>query len=371
MTDTPKTKNPVRTAAVAVMLVALLTGVALLVLGQRQARTSDVVVESWAELGHHWLKADLQGATVIVPDRPHAKSEFNDDWTGFTTQVGRTRTFTVDTNSDRLRGGPVGPKSGLRLIAVGDSVTHGWGVAGEHAYPARLQVALNAAGVDAEVLNAGVPANRISGMVAWCEAKAADLEPDWILWTRRPGFDDPPPYNLYVDAVQRCQRATGARVLAVLPPISAFDLHGGRVWEQEHQGLRSRLLTQGVQVVELTPVFRAAGAGQGEVLVVDGQTLKVVDQATGESWLEVPLQGEQLPQTIYDLFEDEPDVREALMYDDGHPDQPGYDLFARTVSEKLVPLIRRGGGSLRAPQGPPPRSPPTGGRPPAPPPSRP
>jgi len=366
VTDSPKAKNPYRTAAVAVMLAAVLAGIALWVLSQRQARTSDVVVESWAEIGHHWLKADLAGATVIVPDRPHAKSEFTEDWTGFTTRVGRTRTFTVDTNSDRLRGGPVGPKSGLRLIAVGDSVTHGWGVAGEQAYPARLQVALNAAGVEAEVLNAGVPANRISGMVAWCEAKAADLKPDWILWTRRPGFDDPPPYNLYVDAVQRCQRATGARILAVLPPISAFDLHGSRVWEQEYQGLRSRLLTQGIQVVELTPVFRAAGAGQGEVLEVEGQTLKVVDQASDKVWLEVPLQGEQLPQAVYDLFEDEPDVREALMFDDGHPDQTGYDLLARTVSEALVPLIRRGGGTLREP----PRGPPTH-RPPAPPPAGP
>ncbi len=361
----PPVRNRARTFSLVVMALALAVGGAYLALSKRQARTSDVVVESWTEIGHHhWLKADLKNATVIVPDRPHSKSEFTEDWSGFTTRVTRTRSFTVNTNSHRLRGGPLGPKSDLRIIAVGDSVTHGWGVEEQHAYPARLEVALEAAGVKAEVLNAGVPANRISGMVAWCETKAAELEPDWILWTRRPGFDDPPPYNLYVDAVLRCRQATGARLLTVLPPISAFDLHGSRVWEQEYRGLRSRLLPQGVQLIELTPVFREAGTGEGEVLVIEGQTLKVVDQSNSQVWLEAPVSGEQLPQALYDLFEDEPDVREALMYDDGHPDQAGYDLLARTVAEKLVPLIRRAKDSpLRVTPRPPP-----GVRPPPPPP---
>jgi lysophospholipase L1-like esterase len=360
VTDVPpkKSKSVAKTVAIAVMLFAVAIGIGVVAMGKRQARTSEVVVERWDALGgSHWLKANLQDATVIVPDRPHAKSEFNDDWTGFTTRVERTRSFTVRTNNHRLRGGPVGEKQGLRIISLGDSVTHGWGVDEQYAYPARLQVALGEAGFPAQVLNAGVPANRISGMIAWCESQAKALKPDWIIWTRRPGFDDPPPYNLYVDAVQRCARATGARILVVLPPISAFDLHGGRVWQQEQQGLTGRLRPKGFTVLELTQVFREKATGRGEVLVTEGQVLKVADQESDKIWLEIPLQGEHLPQAVYDLFEDEKQVREALFFDDGHPDQEGYDLFARTVAAKLVPLLRRGkADTVRAP-GPPVRRP--------------
>ncbi len=355
----------VRTVALAVMILAVLAGLVVIVLSQQSSRTSAVVVEHVPELGSHWLKANLDDAVVIVPDRPHDRAEFTDDWTGFTSAVTRTRSFTVRTNAQRLRGGPVGPKQGTRIIALGDSVTHGWGVAEDHAYPARLQAVLADAGLQAQVLNAGVPANRIGGMVGWCEQSGEGLAPDWILWTRRPGFDDPPPHDIYVDAVRRCAWATGARVLVVLPPVSTFDLHGGAVWSQEQRSLTERLGAVGIRVLELTPVFRQAGQGQGEVAVVQDGTLRVMDQATGTSWLDVPVEGERLPQAVYDLFEDEPDVREALFFDDGHPDRPGYDLMARTVAEQLIPSLRRGEGRLRAP-----REGPSPSRPPPPPPPR-
>jgi len=45
----------------------------------------------------------------------------------------------------------------LRIVAVGASNTHGWYVGNQGAYPAQLQTLLRANGIDAQVINAGVP----------------------------------------------------------------------------------------------------------------------------------------------------------------------------------------------------------------------
>lgn len=45
----------------------------------------------------------------------------------------------------------------LRIVAVGASNTHGWYVGNQGAYPAQLQALLRTKGIDAQVINAGVP----------------------------------------------------------------------------------------------------------------------------------------------------------------------------------------------------------------------
>ena len=45
----------------------------------------------------------------------------------------------------------------LRIVAIGASNTHGWYVGNDGAYPAQLQDLLKARGIDAQVINAGVP----------------------------------------------------------------------------------------------------------------------------------------------------------------------------------------------------------------------
>ena len=45
---------------------------------------------------------------------------------------------------------------GVRIVAIGDSNTAGFGVAREEAFPARLEALLRAAGHDAQVWNAGL-----------------------------------------------------------------------------------------------------------------------------------------------------------------------------------------------------------------------
>src|SRR5216684_6681372 len=45
----------------------------------------------------------------------------------------------------------------LRVVAIGASNTQGWYVGNQGAYPAKLQALLKAKGIDAQVVNAGVP----------------------------------------------------------------------------------------------------------------------------------------------------------------------------------------------------------------------
>ena len=45
----------------------------------------------------------------------------------------------------------------VRIVAIGASNTHGWYVGNQGAYPAQLQTLLRAKGIDALVINAGVP----------------------------------------------------------------------------------------------------------------------------------------------------------------------------------------------------------------------
>lgn len=305
---------------------------------------SDVITEAWPAIENRpWLKADLRDAVVWLPDRPHTHDEATRARRG-ELALERTRSYRVSTNADRLRGPAIGPKAPgtTRIVALGDSVTHGWGVTYEEAYPARLEAVLRARGHAVEVINAGVPANTLDTMEAWCAGPARALSPDVVLWTRRLGIG-PDPYADYARGVASCARATGARLVVVLPPVSSFDLHGSGVYRAELAGLSERLAPGGVPVVELTDVFRAAQAGRGERLERAQDQLRVVDQESGKAWLEVPAgRGPELPAEIHALFERAPDVREALFFDEGHPDAEGFVVFAEAVADALAPLLAGG-----------------------------
>lgn len=61
-----------------------------------------------------------------------------------------------------------------RLTVLGDSLAAGYGVEEQGAFPVRLQAALNARGVDCEVLNAGVSGDTSAGGLARLEWVLAD-----------------------------------------------------------------------------------------------------------------------------------------------------------------------------------------------------
>lgn len=73
----------------------------------------------------------------------------------------------------------IGPAFGepIRIVAYGDSLTAGYGLAAEHAFPARLEAALRARGADVIIVNAGVSGDTASAGLArldWTLAEPAD-----------------------------------------------------------------------------------------------------------------------------------------------------------------------------------------------------
>jgi acyl-CoA thioesterase-1 len=75
----------------------------------------------------------------------------------------------------------------LRIVAVGASNTHGWYIGTQAAYPAQLQARLAAAGVDAEVTNAGVPFDT-TGMMS--DRLERDVPPGTHIVILQPGAND-------------------------------------------------------------------------------------------------------------------------------------------------------------------------------------
>ena len=327
-----------KTGAIAIIVGALGVGLWVSLVRNSSRGQSDTIIGRWDKLGGEpWLLPNLDEARVLQPDRPHSFQEVHAWRQGKDVQINRSREYSLNTNRHRLRGPPLSPRrpGTTRIIAIGDSVTHGWGVTFEEAYPAQLESMLKANGHKVDVINAGVPANPVSVMQRWCTAIAPELKPDIIIWTRRSARQGPRPVASYAHAIRACKRATGATIIVALPPVSTFDLNGSAIWPTERNHLAAAIGNKAKAVVDLTPHFRAAQKGRGEMLERRGDTLAVVDQETGRVWLEAAPTPMDLPPSIYALFEDEPDVREALFFDDGHPDAEGFKVFAAA----LLPIV--------------------------------
>ena len=57
----------------------------------------------------------------------------------------------------------------VAIVALGASNTEGWGVVASEAYPRKLQALLNARGIEATVINAGLAGDTTGGMLARLE----------------------------------------------------------------------------------------------------------------------------------------------------------------------------------------------------------
>lgn len=68
----------------------------------------------------------------------------------------------------------------LRLAALGDSLTAGWGLAAAEAFPARLQAALAEKGYDVSIANFGVSGDTTAGGLARLDGVLA-AKPDGVL----------------------------------------------------------------------------------------------------------------------------------------------------------------------------------------------
>jgi acyl-CoA thioesterase-1 len=62
----------------------------------------------------------------------------------------------------------------IRVVALGDSNTAGFGVGRQEAFPARLEALLRTNGVDVQVLNAGISGDTTRGMLSRLEGAVPD-----------------------------------------------------------------------------------------------------------------------------------------------------------------------------------------------------
>ncbi|MSQ03498.1 MAG: hypothetical protein EXR71_16675 [Myxococcales bacterium] len=301
-------------------------------------RSSMRITGPWPELGPqvNWLLPDLHDAHMEVPDRPHDMEETRDPRRR--AAVKRTREFTVNSSARRLRGdsfGPLPPAGVKRIVAIGDSTTFGWGVADNETWPARLQAELTRRGQKVEVLNAGVPAQALEGMVAWLRTVGPTMGLHGVLFTRRPPPAGGDPLQAYAQAVANVRRALpSTRVHVLLSAISQFDPHGLQVWQGEDSGLRARITD--TPVFDMTPSIRAAQGTRGCRIEVAGQGIRVVRGETGETLISAAASRHGLPVEVYALLEKDPTVREALFFDDGHLDADGYAIMAPIVADQLT-----------------------------------
>ena len=96
--------------------------------------------------------------------------------------------FHVSTHDGLRSARRLAPKTGLRILALGDSTTFGLGVEDRKTWPAMLQKQLRATGMDVDVVNAGVPGYTAFQGQRFMQERGFALQPDLVIVTF--GFND-------------------------------------------------------------------------------------------------------------------------------------------------------------------------------------
>ena len=307
----------------AIAISAIGAGIAVSMSRHAERVESEVITRPAPELGAHAhvLLPDIDGATMVVPDRPHDPKETRAE--DRFERITRLRRFQVDTNSLGMRSPELDPsRSRPRVLCLGDSVTFGWGVTYEESWPARLSEAL-----EVETVNAGVPAMKPDSIAVWAQQNAVGLSPDLVIFARRPDHANPDPWGTYKRSLQTIRSAVQpAPVVVVLPPVSTFDVMGARAWESERD--RIRRMFPDLPVLDLTEAFREALPRPGVVLdlTVEG-TQRVIQLPDGQTVLVASETGRSLSPDIVALFEADEDLYEPLFFDGGHPTAEGFEVF--------------------------------------------
>ena len=338
-------KNKIGKLLIAAALLSSLTWIAHTKYNQHLMRhLSDTITLESPQLGAgaHLLLPNLSDARVVAPDRPHDPIEVQAE--DRFKRIQRLRSFLVTTNSLGYRSPELDSSSKIRIVAIGDSVTFGWGVAYEDSYPAILEELLNQKGSSTEVVNVGVPAMKPRHMAKWAELNLKELRPDLVLVARRPDWMEPNPLNNYRDALNRIQRSAGqAQVGLILPPISSFDVKGRSMAKYELEEISKRWKGP---LLDLTATFEQKKGTSGvDLKLVAGEQI-LIDR-TSNSELVRCKSPPDIPGTpslcaeIVSTFESDSSIKEPLFFDGGHPDKEGFAHFAKAVlswinSEQLL-----------------------------------
>ncbi len=156
----------------------------------------------------------------------------------------------------------------IRLVAFGDSLSAGYLLPANAAFPAALERALRAAGVNVEVANAGVSGDTAGGgleRLDWAVGEGADgviLELGANDMLR--GLDPEITYKALTQIVTRL-KAKGVKVL-LAGMVAAPGM--GRDYERRFNSVFTRIAAE--QKVPLYPFFMAGVATEPKLLLRDG-----------------------------------------------------------------------------------------------------
>jgi lysophospholipase L1-like esterase len=279
-------------------------------------------------------------------------------WSGFFPEeivqdVGRTE-VPIRTNSLGLRSAEVAqpkPDGVTRILALGDSVTFGWGLRGEDAYPSQLASLLATLRPNQrfEVVNAGVSGYGTWQQGLWLAEDGLALQPDVVvvqahlndasdnLWGTLGWQDGEGGLARYSQLARLVQRVLGSATPRSATPCAAdWKVGVERVcWERTGQlldELRSEAGTAGAVTVlmpspmrwQVEPGVRDARAWVDAARYQDA----LRDYAERNGWLYV----DPLP-----AFQRSADhgAGQSLFLDVGHPNEAGQRLMAQELYNAL------------------------------------
>ena len=338
--------------ALAEGLVRLVDGLGLIDLAPSLAELPDAGQE---EDGVRLATANGEQPLYLADRRLHHRMAAN--WTGFfpeeiVSSVDRAQ-VPIRTNSLGLRSAEVAqPKSAgdFRILALGDSVTFGWGLRGEDAYPSQLAslLATLRPNQDFEVVNAGVSGYGTWQQALWLEQTGLALQPDVVIVQAH--LNDPSD-NLWgtlgwqgsgrswlaqnSKLAQLVQRVVGgAAPRSSVPCAADWKVGTDQVcWQRTEQllsGLRSAAQSAGTTTVLMPSPMRwqvEPGVRDARAWVDAARYQDVLRQyAESNGWLFV----DPLP-----AFRQAHSSGQALFLDVGHPNEAGQRLMAQELYNAL------------------------------------
>lgn len=278
----------------------------------------------------------------------------------------------MKTNAEGFRG-PVATstkKDGVtRIACLGDSFTHGWGVAGEETYPAQLQRELP----EAEVLNYGIPGANIWNSLQVYRFKVRDKKPDVAIFAlfendAQPDTGGPKHMDAWILTAFGRTAIVEAFNLHLRNRISYF--HAGRSPElkaylQDYRKNERDILSNPESEVASRYWTKAMENLRtlSEEVQADGVRFVVIQFPSHRQWVKVQkaktseeealsLEGDKRLQAyvrrevealgvpyldLYDTFAASPEDPFNPL-DQGHPSKIGYDLASKRISAWLREL---------------------------------
>lgn len=154
------------------LLVSLTTTVLLLAVAEVAVRTFDVIGISYYEALYQYDRDRVSDPDLVYKHQRNHRAVYEG--------------ILVETNELGLRDGPLHPRDDdeFRILALGDSVTFGWGVRNEDTFPRVLEQRLRTRlDKNIRVVNAGVGSYNTEQEAAFLRLHADTIRPDAVLLT--------------------------------------------------------------------------------------------------------------------------------------------------------------------------------------------